>query len=55
MNQVFMPDYQKGFDLGSQIEAITANTKERAMQYLAYNRARSGSVSSSISGNTCDP
>lgn len=52
---VFMPDSQKGYDLNSQIEAITANTKERTMEYLAYNRARSGSVSSLISGNTCDP
>ena len=55
MRLSFMPDYQQGFDLGSQIEAIKANTKERAMQYLAYNRARSGSVSSSATGNTCDP
>jgi hypothetical protein len=51
----FQPDYQQGFDLASQVEAITANTKERAMQYLAYNRARSGSVTSSVKGNTCDP
>ena len=51
----FMPDYQKGYDLGSQIEAITANTKERAMQYIKYNRARSGSSSTSLSGNTCEP
>jgi hypothetical protein len=55
MRLSFMPDYQQGFDLGSQIEAITANTKERAKQYLAYNRARSGTVSSSLPGNTCDP
>ena len=52
---VFMPDYQKGFDLGSQIEAITANTKERANQYIAYNRAVSGSVVSTPVGEHCDP
>jgi hypothetical protein len=52
---VFMPSYQNGFDLDSKIEAMTANTKERAKQYLAYNRARSGSVSSAPTGNTCDP
>lgn len=55
LTQVFMPDYQRGFDLGSQIEAITANTKERTKQYIAYNRARSGSVTSSVSGNACNP
>jgi hypothetical protein len=52
---VFMPNYQDGYDLDSKIEAMTANTKERAKQYLAYNRARSGSVSSAPRGNTCDP
>lgn len=52
---VFMPNYQDGYDLDSKIEAMTANTKERAKQYLAYNRARSGSVSSAPTGNTCDP
>jgi len=52
---VFMPNYQDGYDLDKKIEAMTANTKERAKQYLAYNRARSGSVSSEPAGNTCDP
>ena len=51
----FKPDYQKGLDLSAQIEAITANTKERAKQYIAYNRARSGSVTELPSGNTCEP
>ena len=51
---VFMPDYQRGYDLSSQIEAITANTKERAKQYIAFNRAVSGTVESSVAGNTCD-
>jgi hypothetical protein len=49
-----MPDYQRGYDLGSQIEAITANTKERVKQYIAYNHAASGSIISSVSGDTCD-
>jgi hypothetical protein len=52
---VFMPKYQDGFDLGSKLEAMTANTKERAKQYLAYNKAVSGSVISNARGNTCDP
>lgn len=55
IGDVFMPTYQDGYDLGSKLEAMTANTKERAKQYLAYNKARSGSVSSEPTGNTCDP
>jgi len=33
---------------------IDTNTKERAKQYIAYNRARSGSVTELPSGNTCE-
>ena len=55
MSDSFAPDRQAGRDLGNQIEAITANTKERAKQYIAYNRARSGSVTELPSGNTCEP
>jgi len=51
----FMPNYQDGYSINRKIEAMTANTKERAKQYLAYNKARSGSVSSAPTGNTCDP
>ena len=51
----FKPDYQKGLDLSSKIVAITANTRERAKQYLAYNRAVSGSAGRVPDGNTCEP
>ena len=51
----FMPDYQKGYDMGSRLEAMMANTKERAKQYLAYNRAISGSSGRLPEGNTCEP
>jgi hypothetical protein len=51
----FGAEYQKGFDLGSAIEAMTANTKERAKQYIAYNRAASGSTGRLPKGNTCEP
>jgi len=51
----FMPKRQDGYDLIKKIEAITANTRERSQQYIAYNRARSGSVSRGPTGNTCDP
>jgi len=51
----FMPDFQKGYDLGSQIEAMTANTRARARQYLAYSRAVSGSSGRLPEGDTCKP
>jgi crotonobetainyl-CoA:carnitine CoA-transferase CaiB-like acyl-CoA transferase len=51
----FMPNYQTGYDLGSQLESAMANTKERSMQYIKYNRARSGSTTSLPDGNTCEP
>jgi hypothetical protein len=33
---------------------LTTNTKERLLAYLAYNKSRSGSVSVSPEGNTCE-
>ena len=55
LSDVFAPERQRGRDMGRQIEAITANTKERAKQYLAYNRAVSGSSGRLPEGNTCEP
>jgi hypothetical protein len=55
LGDIFKPDLQDGLDLSSQIVAVTANTKERAKQYIAYNRAVSGSSGSLPRGNTCDP
>lgn len=55
MSDVFAPERQAGRDLGNQIEAITANTKERAKKYISYNRARSGSTGRLPNGNTCEP
>ena len=37
-----------------ELEAMTTNTKERLKVYLAYNKARSGSVSTPPEGNTCE-
>lgn len=51
----FKPDYQKGLELNTQIEAMTANTRERAKRYLAYNRAASGSSGRLPEGNSCEP
>lgn len=50
----FWPNYQRGYDLGATVEALTANTKGRAFRYMAYNRAVSGTSGSLPSGNTCD-
>jgi hypothetical protein len=36
------------------LESKTANTKIRVMRYLAYNAARSGSVTTLPSGDTCE-
>jgi hypothetical protein len=55
MSDSFAPERQAGRDLGNQIEAITANTRERAKQYIAYNRARSGSTGRLPKGNACEP
>jgi hypothetical protein len=40
--------------MSSDLEAMTANTKQRLLAYLAYNKARSGTVSTLLKGNTCD-
>lgn len=51
---VFEPDPQDGSNLSKKIEAITANTRERAQRYLQYNTARSGSTVRLPPGNTCE-
>jgi hypothetical protein len=38
----------------NKIEAITFNTRERALAYVNYNKARSGSVSTAPSGDDCE-
>ncbi|PZO12769.1 MAG: hypothetical protein DCF26_18225 [Burkholderiales bacterium] len=52
---VSKPNNQQGYDLIDKVEALTANTRERAKQYLAYNRAVSGSSGRLPKGNTCEP
>ena len=37
-----------------ELEAMTTNTKERLQAYLAYNKARSGSVSVQPDGEVCE-
>ena len=41
-------------EVSSDLESMTTNTKERLIAYLAYNKARSGTVTSSLRGDTCD-
>lgn len=43
LSDAYRPDYQDSYKVSSKIEAMTANTKERATRYMQYNRARSGS------------
>ncbi|HMN94257.1 MAG TPA: hypothetical protein PKC60_13585 [Hydrogenophaga sp.] len=40
--------------LMDELEAMTTNTKERLQAYLAYNKARSGSVSVRAEGDVCE-
>ena len=49
------PDYLDFSKLAGRIEAMTANTKERAQRYMQYNAARSGSSTTSPRGDTCEP
>ena len=37
------------------VEAITMNTRARVMRYIAYNKARSGSVTILKNEDTCEP
>ena len=50
----FAPDISSKSELSGKIEAMTANTKERARRYNQYNSARSGSVTSMPDGDTCE-
>lgn len=56
LKDTFEPKYQEGSKLSAKLEAMTVNTKERTVQYIKYNRARSGSVTSlpmGTIGHTC--
>lgn len=56
LSDVFLPDHLEASKLRAKIEALTVNTKERTIQYIKYNRASSGSVTSlpmGTKGHTC--
>lgn len=40
--------------MNAELESMTTNTKARLLAYLAYNKARSGTVSTMPRGDTCD-
>lgn len=46
--------FQRGYQMSRELEAMTTNTKGRLIAYLDFNRAASGSVSSSPKENVCD-
>lgn len=48
------PDSSNSASVLDEVRAITTNTKNRLKAYLAYNKARSGSVSRLPEGNTCE-
>ncbi|MGJ7484747.1 hypothetical protein ACSFA2_05785 [Variovorax sp. LT2P21] len=48
------PDYAMFSKFAGKIEAMTANTKERAARYMQYNAARSGSSTTRPSGDACE-
>jgi hypothetical protein len=47
--------YAEFSKLGGKIEAMTANTRERAERYMQYNKASSGSVTALPNHDTCEP
>jgi len=45
---------RQGEEMARDVRAMTTNTKERLQAYLAYNKARSGSVSVRVEGSSCE-
>lgn len=53
LSAAYLPAYEQSYKISSKIEAMTANTRERTMRYIQYNKARSGSVTSAPTNYTC--
>jgi hypothetical protein len=47
-------DGPASWQMVTDLESMTTNTKKRLLAYLAYNKARSGSVSTLPKGDTCE-
>lgn len=54
LSDAYKPDSRESYNLSSKIEAMSANTKERAKQYILYNTARSGSSTKLPNTYTCN-
>jgi hypothetical protein len=54
LSDAYMPEYKESFKLSSKIEAMTANTKERAKRYILYNAASSGSSTKLPNSYSCN-
>lgn len=55
LNRIFSgEDVANSSLVRTDIKAITTNTKQRLLAYLAYNKARDGSVSRLPEGDTCE-
>ena len=55
IGDMFEPELRRAHELSRRIEAITANTPERAKRYIQYMRALSGTSTAYPEGNTCEP
>lgn len=53
LGDAYNPNRDESYKISSKIEAMTANTKERAMRYIQYNKARSGSSTKYPKNYTC--
>jgi hypothetical protein len=50
----FEPERRRSYEISRRIEAITANTPERAKRYMDYMAALSGTSTAYPEGNTCE-
>lgn len=53
IGDAFEPERKRSYELSRKIEAMTANTPERAAQYMRYMAALSGTSVAYPDGNTC--
>ena len=53
-SKVFRGEGFEGYQMMDELEAMSANTKDRLKAYLAFSKARSGTVSSMPTGETCE-
>ncbi len=54
IGDAFEPDRRQSYEVARRIEAITANTPERARRYIQYMAALSGTSTTYPEGNTCE-